>query len=150
MSLQGKKPVSMPRKPAKRKTIPSRNRSPYGWWVASYIQRFEWKDQQPKSSRSRCDAWENTILVRGKTREVAYKKAMAICMSSGPPTWNRHGPPPGRLGRWKPEGLTSLVPVHESIEDGSEILWTEYANTTVGKVKRRVKAKGKLETFQDD
>jgi hypothetical protein len=54
------------------------------------------------------------------------------------------------MGRWKPEGLTSLIAIYEPIEDGSEILWTEYANTTVGKIKRRVKAKSELETFQDD
>lgn len=140
----------MTRQAAKRKAIPIRNRSPYGWWIASYIERFEFKDQRPKSPRARCTAYENTILIHAKTRDIAYKKAMAVCKASGPQTWSLYGPTPGRLGRWKPEGLTSLIAIYEPIEDGSEILWTEYANTTVGKIKRRVKAKAELETFQDD
>ena len=129
--------------------VPWRNKSPYGWWIASYIQRFEWKGKPPKSPRARCDAWENTILVRGNNRDAAYRKAVAFGKRACPRLWELHGDPPGRLGRWVYEGLTSLIAVYEPIEDGSEILWTEHANTTLGAVRRRCKRKRMLETYQD-
>jgi Domain of unknown function (DUF4288) len=138
----------MPRATTKSK-VPWRNRSPYGWWVASYVQRFEFKDRRPTSQNSRCLVWENTILLRAKTRETAYKKAVAFAQKSSPARWTPHGDPPGRLGRWVNEGLTSLLPIYERIEDGSEILWSEHRNVTLAGVRRRVKSKHSLEIFDD-
>ena len=126
-----------------------RNRSPYGWWVASYILRFEFKNKTPTSQNARCVAWENTILVRAKNREIAYRKAIAFSKKSSPSRWTRHGNPPGRLARWVSEGLTSLLPIYEQIEDGSEILWTEHRAVTLASIRRRVKSKRALQIFDD-
>ena len=135
----------MPRK----QSIPYRNRSPYGWWVASYLERFEYKDARPTNTRSKCLAWENTILVRGKTRDVAYRKALAFAKSGRTGRWSRFGDPPGRLGRWVFEGLTSLLAIYEPIGDGAEILWSAYPNTTLGAARRRVKRRKQLEWIID-
>jgi hypothetical protein len=35
-----------------------------------------------------------------------------------------------RRGAWRFEGLTSLLPICEKIEDGAEILWREYKGRT--------------------
>jgi|ERR1700722_2106127 hypothetical protein len=130
-------------------TVPWRNRSPYGWWLASYIVRFELRGSRPRTDRSRCMAWENTIIVRGKTREIAYRRALAVA-TVGTGTFEKHGDPPGRLARWVFEGLTSLVAIYEPLEDGSEIAWTEYSNITLAKLRRKVKVKRELETFVDE
>jgi hypothetical protein len=53
------------------KKIPDRNISPYGWWVASYIERLEWKADGPPKPNARCLAWENTILIQANDREGA-------------------------------------------------------------------------------
>lgn len=129
--------------------IPQRNQSPFGWWLASYIQRFEFKDAQPKSLSARCLAWENTILVKAKNRELAYRKAVAIGKQNSAVKWSRYGSPPGRLGRWKFEGITSFVPIYEELQDGSEISWDEHRGTTLGAVRKRVKSKQELDTFED-
>ncbi len=133
---------------SKRK-IPFRNRTPYGWWIASYIQRLEWKDARPVTHRSKCLCWENTVILKARDREAAFLKATASAQSSATGKWELLGDPPGRPGRWVLEGLTSLLPIYEPLEDGAEVLWCESKNKTVGTLRRRIKPKGKLEAFED-
>jgi hypothetical protein len=129
--------------------IPYRNRSPYGWWIASYVQRFEWKGAKPVTARSRPLCWENTVILKARDREVAFRKATGLGQSSATGKWELLGDPPGRLGRWVFEGLTSLLPIYDPLEDGAEVLWFEYKATGLGALRRRIKPKAKLETFQD-
>jgi hypothetical protein len=135
----------MPRKA----TVPWRNRSPYGWWLASYIVRLEFRGESPRSLRARCLAWENTIIVRGKSRDAAYRRALTVG-KLGTGKFERLGDPPGRLGRWVFEGLTSLIAIYEPLEDGSEVLWTEYQGITLGRIRRMAKPKRRLESFIDE
>lgn len=129
-------------------SIPCRNKSPYGWWLVSYIVRFEYRGLRPKSPRSKCLAWENTIIVRAKSREVAYRKAIS-CAKLGCGNYERYGQPPGRLGKWVFEGFTSMNPIYEPLEHGSEISWTEHRGITLGKLRKHLKPKSKLEVFDD-
>ena len=124
-------------------------KSPHGWWIATYIQRFEFKGSPAKSSSARCTAWENAVLIKAATREVAYRKAVAEGKRNSTPGWSRVGNPPGRLGRWVYEGLTSLLPVYEKLADGAELFWIDRGRTTLGAVRRRVKAKAQLEVFSN-
>ena len=55
-----------------------------------------------------------------------------------------------RKGRWKFEGLTSLLLIYDDLEDGAEIAWTEYKDESIKKIKSWVKAKEELEVFSDD
>jgi hypothetical protein len=101
------------------------------------------------TNRSRCLYWENTVILKAKDREVAYRKATALAKNSATGKWELSGDPPSRLGRWVFEGLTSLLPIYEPLEDGAEVLWCESKNKTLGALRRRVKPKGKLEAFED-
>jgi hypothetical protein len=129
----------------KRKQIPARNKSPFGWWIASYIERFEYEDEDKTNLNRRCDAWENTIIIKARDREQAYRKAEKI----GRLEETAYQTTEGRMGAWRYEGLTSLLPIYEELEDGAEILWREHANRTVRKIKSQVKTKENLETFDD-
>ena len=129
--------------------VPWRNKTPYGWWIASYVQRMEWKNARPVTNRSRCLYWQNTVILKAKDREIAFRKAKALAKGNATKKWELLGDPPGRLGRWVFEGLTSLLPIYEPLEDGAEVLWREYSNKTLGALRRRIKAKGKLEAFED-
>ena len=60
-----------------RHEIPHRNRTRHGWWIASYLERFEYYDEDTSNLKRRCRAWENTILIKARTREEAWRKAMA-------------------------------------------------------------------------
>ena len=134
------------RKPAK---IAYRNCSPYGWWVASYIERFEWKSDDRSKPNRRCLAYENTILIKAPDRESAYKKALGAsnCLHA---EWRSYGDkPPGRPGRWVFEGLTSFLAIHDELENGAEIIWRIHGGRRVSTIKSLVKTKQQLEAFID-
>lgn len=126
--------------------IPHRNHSPYGWWIASYIVRAAWDDQPCPPDKSRCLAWENTIILQAPDREAAYAKAVALASVEGSGFENGAGT---RKGHWIFEGLTSLLAIHDELTDGAEILWTEHDNRTVGKIRSWIKRKDELEVFDD-
>ena len=88
-------------------------------------------------------------MIKARDRESALRKALRFGKRGANGKWQPLGEPPGRLGRWVFEGITSLLPIYEPIEDGSEILWNEHASMTLGSLRRRVKPKLSLETFQD-
>ena len=56
--------------------VPHGNRNHTGWWIASFIERFEYYDENKANLNRRCLAWENTILIKAPNREVAYRKAV--------------------------------------------------------------------------
>ena len=132
---------------SRKNKIPFRNRNHSGWWIASYIERFEYYDEDKSNINRRCLAWENTILIKSDSREEAYKKVTKIGkMSNNSEAWNEKTK---RKGSWQFEGLTSLLPIYEKIEDGSEILWREYNGRSVKKIKSFVKKKSELAIFDD-
>jgi hypothetical protein len=94
----------------KMKKIAQQNRSPTGWWIASFIERAVW-DRKNKSTFS--DATDK------------------------------------RTGRWVFEGLTSLLPIYDELEDGAEILWRDHSGRTLKRVRAMVKKKNELEAFDD-
>lgn len=126
--------------------IPYRNHSPYGWWVASYIERMAWDDELNLSPNKRCRAWENTIILQAVDREEAYKKAVYLASKS---STKFEDSSTGRKGRWIYEGLTSLLPIYDPLEDGAEIFWIDHKNRTIKTIKSRVKQKYELEVFDD-
>jgi hypothetical protein len=138
----GGRPVTRKKKPE----IPYKNRSPYGWWIASYLERFEYYDEDRRNLNRRCLAYENTILVKAQDREEAWRKAV---------TQGRLGQgsdcsdDTGRRGSWHFEGLTSLLPVYDELVDGAEVLWAVHAGRSVRKIRALVKGKRQLEVFKD-
>lgn len=135
----------MPRRLSNR--IPFANRNHTGWWIASFIERFEFFDEDRTKLNRRCLAHENTILVRAPNREVAYRKAVkAGGLSEGSEGWDSES---GRRGAWRFEGLTVLLPVYDQLEDGAELFWRKLSNVSVRKVKGLVKGKKDLVVFDD-
>jgi hypothetical protein len=64
--------------PGKNADVAYRNRSPYGWSVASYLLRFQWQDENRRNLNRRCLAWENTIILRAEDRNDAYVKVVDL------------------------------------------------------------------------
>ncbi len=127
------------------KKIPFRNHSPHGWWIASYIERPQWDDEPKPSNDTRCKAWENTIILKAKDREAAYKKVLRLTKSR-----SDFGDAKGRrTGRWVFEGITSLLPIYDELTDGAEVLWIEYRNRKYKTIKSWTKQKMELEVFDD-
>jgi hypothetical protein len=127
-----------------RPPVPIQNRSPFGWWAATYLERFEWYGS--KSHRHR--VWENTILIKAKGRDLAFQKAEKHARS-GSGKWRLYGAPPGRKGRWVYAGITDLLPIYEELSDGAEILWQEHLNMTTATINKRIKKRSQLAVFDD-
>jgi Domain of unknown function (DUF4288) len=141
-------------KPVKKHTEErwNKNKSPVGWYVASLLMRLEWYDEQVNDSSldSPCLAWENQILIKADNPKEAYAKAIdhgKLGEESGE-IWEVDNEE--RKGRWKFEGLTSLLPIYDELEDGAEIAWTEYEDKSVRKIKSWIKEKQELEIFGGD
>jgi hypothetical protein len=118
--------------------IHSRNKSPYGWWVATLIERFQFDHEDLSNPRRRCRAFTNVVILKADNREQAYKKAieygnLAIEDKSN---WEDDK---GRKGRW----------IFEIDPDGTEIFFEDDRNVTVGRVQSWVRPKSELEAFDD-
>ncbi|MGB5620556.1 MAG: DUF4288 domain-containing protein [Desulfobacterales bacterium] len=98
--------------------IRHRNKSPHGWWFATCLERFEYFDENRSNSNRRCIAWENPILLKANDRNEDYKKAI----EKGKLSEGSESEINGRKGTWIFEGLTSLIPIYEELDDGAEIL----------------------------
>jgi len=85
--------------------------------------------------------------LKARDREEAYTRAVEL----GSDNHSTFESPDGKkTGRWVFEGLTSLLPIYEELEDGSEIMWTQHENRTVRKIRSLVKSKQELEAFDDE
>ena len=121
------------------------NISPVGWYVASLVERFEFYDEDIASANHRCEAWENLVLIKAETPDEAYRKVVALGkLHNRSEMWT----PAGRKGAWRFEGISSLLPVYEELEDGAEIRWTKHQNKAVKTIKAKVKRKAQLEAFR--
>lgn len=127
--------------------IPYRNTSPYGWWIASYVERACWDDAPEDDEDSRELVWENTIILQAEDREAAYSKAMRF--ASDNQARFDDGNADGRKGHWFLVGLSSLLAIHEEIADGAEVLWTDHGIMSLRDARRLVKHKEELEVFDD-
>src|SRR5438046_1731134 len=118
-----------------------KNVSPVGWYVASYVLRFvesSWKHVNDPEERFL--AWENTVLVRARNLSHAYDKTVAIAKGNTKPYKG------GRKSvdvQWIFEGITEILPVYETIEDGAEVMWAEYTRK-LKTIRKSTKAKNQV------
>ncbi|MCC6140562.1 MAG: DUF4288 domain-containing protein [Nitrospira sp.] len=126
--------------------VSCRNIAPFGWWIASYIERAVWDDKPIVRLTARCLAWENTVLLKASNREAAYKKVLRL-YSRNLSTFQDNKT--NRTGHWVFEGITSLLPIYEKLQDGAEILWCEHTGKTLKGIRSRVKRMKDLEAFDD-
>jgi hypothetical protein len=126
---------------AKKTDIPYAHKNHTGWWLYCEVQQWVSNRKTKLSAAQRCPVWENMRLVRAKDREEAYRKAIEFSKSGMPS--KTYG------GEWRFAGLSSLLPVYEEFEDGSEISWLDRGTMSVKNIKRLVKTKGQLPLFND-
>lgn len=118
--------------------------SPVGWYIAGVMLRFESEGENIENPNRRSTGWENQHLIKAENPNIAYKKAIKIGKESESEYINTDG----YKVRWIFEGLTTLIAIYEGLEDGAEIIWTEYENKAVKSILNRVKKREDLEVFQ--
>jgi Domain of unknown function (DUF4288) len=112
------------------------NRSPVGWYVASYLLRFvELGDECNSDPEHRFTAWENTIIVKAQSIEEAYDKTVAVASAETAPYL---GGDDGVAVQWVFEGVTTVVPIYEKLTDGAEIMWEKHGATKLKNLRKRV------------
>jgi uncharacterized protein DUF4288 len=125
----------------KQSKIPFSSRNHTGWWIFKEVTQWVSNRQKKLSLTSRCLVWENTRLICARNREQAYQKALKL---------GRLGhPSKTKGGEWRFVGISMLLPVYEEIEDGAEILWTEYGALPIRTIKKLAKKKRQLSVFDD-
>jgi hypothetical protein len=115
----------------------SKNVSPVGWYVGSYLLRFV-ELEKITIPTSRFLTWENTTIVKARTLNEAYDKVVRIAQGHTKPY---KGGIKGVPVRWLFEGLTELLPIYEKLEDGSEIMWAEHSPRTLKNIRSSGKTK---------
>ncbi len=131
------------------KKVPWKNTSSTGWWVATTVERFEFEDEDTSNPRRRCRAFSNTVVLKARDRNHAYRKAMRYG-KLGEDAWNSSGGPPGRKVKLVFEGLANLLPVYDEFDpDGSEVLFDDHENISVKRVQSWVREKSDLQVFDD-
>ena len=112
--------------------------SPVGWYMATYQLRFvELAQAGNDNPQRRFLTWENTVLIKASQIDEAYDKAVEFGLKNTTPY---KGGPAGVDVQWLFEGIVSLLPIYEELEDGSELAWAE-STRTLGTIRRRVISK---------
>ena len=124
-----------------RKKIAFANRNHTGWWVFCEVQQWVSKRQKVLKPGSKCLVYENTMLVEAANRDQAFRKATRMCKEVHPVETVG--------GEWRFAGISMLLPIYETIEDGAELLWKDRGEMTVEKIQKLVKSKMELPVFDD-
>jgi Domain of unknown function (DUF4288) len=141
--------MSLKKRAKAQSQIPWKNKSPTGFWIASYLERCKVKGENRTNPRRRCLAWENTIIFQARDREAAYRKAIRLGRNGNTRTWYRTGLNGQGKARWVFEGLTDLLPVYDDLEDGAELFYRAHHSRSVATIKKLVKPKRSLSVFRD-
>lgn len=129
--------------------IKDRFKSPFGWWVATQIERYEYENEDSTNPKRRCRVWTNTIILKANNRDEAYDKAVKYGNLGKADSYDYVDSKTGRKARIVFEGLSSLLPIYDEIdEDGTEIVFDDDF-VTVGRLKSWVRKKEELEVFED-
>jgi hypothetical protein len=121
--------------------IAHRHKNHTGWWLFNEVEQWVSDRQKKLTSRSRCRVYENLRLVRARSRDEAYRKAMKLGRSGLPSRT--------KAGKWQFVGISMLLPVYEPLDDGSELLWRDRGNMPLSKIRTLVKTKRELPVFDD-
>ena len=120
----------------------SKNISPCGWYVGSYLLRFiELAEDGNEDPERRFATWENTVLVKANGLDEAYDKVVKVAMENTGPY---KGGPDGIDVEWVFEGVTDLLPVYEELEDGVEIMWANHAPRKLKNIRKHARKKGEF------
>lgn len=110
------------------------------WFFVEIIERMEPVDSDQTNPLRRCTVWGNYHLIKAATPEQAYDKAVALG-KEGCYTFRNSD----KIDmKWEFVGIGNLLPVYEDIEDGAEIMWSDYGFISAKRSDRFVLTKKQL------
>jgi len=120
------------------------------WYLVEIIEKCEPADRAKTNDLRRVTTWGNMHLVKAKSSEEAYDKGMKIGKESEVKYINSD-----KIEmEWTFVGIGDLLLIHEDIEDGAELMWTNYGDISNKRAERFAKSKdeliGNLESEEDN
>lgn len=92
------------------------------WYIAEIIEKCEPVDRNEKQDLRRVTTWGNHHLIKADSPEKAYDKAVKIGKEAEYIFTNTD-----KIEmEWIFVGIGELLPIYENIEDGAELMWTDY------------------------
>jgi len=88
----------------------------------------------------------NTILIQASTPEDAYEKAIKLGKESEDEPYKN---PNGKTVTSIFKGLDNLDVIHDKLEHGAELYFSEYTNVPTEKIKEYITRKEELSIFSD-
>jgi len=102
------------------------------WYIAEIIEKCEPVDRNEKQDLRRVTTWGNHYLIKANSPEMAFEKAVQIG-KEGEYTFTNTD----KIEmEWIFVGIADLIPIYDDIEDGAEIMWTDYGFISDRRTKR--------------
>ena len=107
------------------------------WYIVEIIEKCEPVDRNEKQDLRRVTTWGNHHLIKASSPEKAFDKAVKIGKESEYKFTNTDKV----QMEWIFVGIADLIPIYEDIEDGAEIMWTDYGFISNRRIKRMPRTK---------
>jgi len=110
------------------------------WYLVEVIEKCEPVDKDKTSDLRRVTTWGNIHLIKAISSEEAYDKGVKIG-KGGAFKFNNSD---NVEMEWSFVGIGDLLLIHEDIEDGAELMWTDYGDITNKRAQSFAKSKEEL------
>jgi Domain of unknown function (DUF4288) len=92
------------------------------WYIVQIIEKCEPVDRNEKQDLRRVTTWGNHHLIKANSPEKAFDKAVKLGKKAEYKFINTD-----KIEmEWIFVGIGELLPIYEDIEDGAELMWTDY------------------------
>ena len=111
------------------------------WYIAEIIEKCEPVDRDEKHDLRRVTTWGNHHLIKAESVKEAFEKAERIGKEGEYKFTNAD-----KIEmEWIFVGIAELIPIYEEfIEDGSELMWTDYGFISNRKTNRIIRPKKEI------
>lgn len=110
------------------------------WYIVEIVEKCEPAERNEKQDLRRVTTWGNHHLIKAESPEKAFDKAVKLGEEKNYKFTNSNGIEMENSF----VGIGELLPIYEDIEDGAEIMWTDYGNISNRRAERFVKNKKEL------
>ena len=110
------------------------------WYLIEIIEKCEPVVSNKTNDLRRVTTWGNTHLVKAESPEEAYKKGLKIGKEKEYKFINANH----KEMQWSFVGIGDLLPIYEDIEDGAELMWTDYGDISNKRANRFAISKDEL------
>ena len=111
------------------------------WYIAEIIEKCEPVDRNEKQDLRRVTTWGNHHLIKAKSAKEAFEKAEKIGKEAEYKFTNTD-----KIEmEWTFVGIGEIIPIYEEfIEDGAELMWTDYGFISNRRTNRIVRSKKEI------